>query len=103
MGSCKKIRCHYVNENKTYNKRSDSKTISHCGVSSSGDLNVTDLSKSDLNSGNSYYLCFTISQRTNKMMMNGNDRYSEEQENTHKLIKSLRDEGLGYRKIQNSE
>ena len=31
--------------------------------------------------------------------MNGNDRYSEEQENTYKLIKSLRDEGLGYRKI----
>ena len=68
-------------------------------MSSSGDLNVTDLSKSDLNSGNSYYLCFTISQRTNKMMMNGNDRYSEEQENTYKLIKSLLDEGLGYRKI----
>ena len=36
---------------------------------------------------------FTISQRTNKMMMNGNDRYSEEQENTYKIIKSLHNQG----------
>jgi len=45
------------------------------------------------------YLCFTVKHRTNSLVHYQNDKYSEEQEQTHNLIKSLHDSGLGYRKI----
>ena len=45
------------------------------------------------------YVCFTVKHRTNTLIHYQNDRYSEEQEKTHNLIKSLHDSVLGYRKI----
>ena len=45
------------------------------------------------------YVCFTVKHRTNTLVHYHNDKYSEEQEQTHNLIKSLHDSGLGYRKI----
>ena len=45
------------------------------------------------------YVCFTVKHRTNTLIHYQNDKYSEEQEQTHNLIKSLHDSGLGYRKI----
>ena len=51
----------------------------------SGDLTNTDLPKSDLTSGYSYYLCFSVTQRTNKLMFNLMDRYSDEQKKIHEI------------------
>ncbi|MGY8985776.1 MAG: recombinase family protein [Sphingomonadales bacterium] len=45
------------------------------------------------------YVCFTVKHRTNSLVYYQNNKYSEEQEQTHNLIKSLHDSGLGYRKI----
>ena len=67
-------------------------------MSSNGDLTNTDLSKSDLTSRYSYYLCFVIKQRTNKLMFHQN-RYTTSQKHNHDYIKQLHDSGLGYRKI----
>ena len=50
------------------------------------------------NSDYSYYLCFTVSFRTNKLIYS--PKYSKRQECLHTLIKYLHDErGMGYRKI----
>ena len=58
--------------------------ISHRGVVSNSDY--------------SYYLCFTVSFRTNKLIYS--PKYSKRQECLHTLIKYLHDEkGMGYRKI----
>ena len=46
----------------------------------------------------SHYICFTVSIRSNKLQHYQN-RYTERQEETHSLIKSLHDGGMGYRKI----
>ena len=47
-----------------------------------------------------YFLRFQIRQRFNNLILNYNsNNWSEEQQETHDLIKSLHDSGLGYRKI----
>ena len=47
-----------------------------------------------------YFLRFQITQRFNDLIIPYNPRnWSEEQQETHDLIKSLHDSGLGYRKI----
>ena len=46
------------------------------------------------------YLCFTVSVQFNNLNPEYNTRkYSPEQETLHELIKSLHDEGFGYREI----
>ena len=45
------------------------------------------------------YLCFTITYRTNKLVHYQNDKYSKQQKENHDLIHSLREKGLGYRRI----
>ena len=47
----------------------------------------------------SHFLYFSVSHRTNRFVYPYKDRYSKQQEETHSLIKSLHDSGLGYRKI----
>ena len=47
----------------------------------------------------SHFLYFSVSHRTNRFVYPHKDRYSKQQEETHSLIKSLHDSGLGYRKI----
>ena len=50
------------------------------------------------NSDYSYYVCFTVSVRTNKLIYS--PPYSKRQECLHTLIKYLHDEkDMGYRKI----
>ena len=47
-----------------------------------------------------YFLRFQITQRFNDLIIPYNPRnWSEEQQETHDLIKSLHDSSLGYRKI----
>ena len=47
-----------------------------------------------------YFLRFQIRQRFNNLILNYNsNNWSEEQQESHNLIKSLHDSGLGYRKI----
>ena len=64
-----------------------------------GDLTNTDCSTGDLTSKYITYICFTVKHRTNTLVYYHNDKYSEEQEQTHNLIKSLHDSGIGHRKI----
>ena len=53
------------------------------------------------NSDYSYYLCFIVSFRTNKLIYS--QPYSKRQKCLHTLIKYLHDEkGMGYRKISNT-
>ena len=47
----------------------------------------------------SHFLYFSVSHRTNRFVYPDKDRYSKQQEETHSLIQSLHDSGLGYRKI----
>ena len=52
----------------------------------------------------SNYLCFVVSVQTNKLMSEyggkyGGIAYTESQQQTHDLIKSLNESGLGYRRI----
>ena len=52
----------------------------------------------------SNYLCFVVSVQTNKLMSEyggkyGGIAYTESQQRTHDLIKSLHESGLGYRRI----
>ena len=46
----------------------------------------------------SHFLCFTVTERTNSLGF-FQDNYTEEQEETHRLIESMHDSGLGYRRI----
>ena len=66
-----------------------SKPLSNGGIGSNGDLGKR----------SSFYLCFTITQRTNKLMFPTIKKYSKQQKENHDLIQSLREKGLGYRKI----
>ena len=77
------------------------KTNSICDsrVVLTGDLTNTDCSTGDLTNKYITYLCFTVKHRTNSLVHYQRDKYSEEQEQTHNLIKSLHESGLGYRKI----
>ena len=53
----------------------------------------------DLTSKYTNYLCFTITYRTNKLVHYQNNKYTKQQQENHDLIQSLREKGLGYRKI----
>ena len=68
-----------------------SKTLSHRGVIPNRELTSN-------NNPYSHHLCFTVSIRTNKLQHYQN-RYTKRQKETHSLIKSLHDGGMGYRKI----
>ena len=57
------------------------------------------ISFDDLKNKYTNYLCFTITYRTNQLVHYQNDKYSNQQKENHDLIKSLHDDGLGYRKI----
>ena len=47
----------------------------------------------------SHYLCFQVSNRTNRFTARNNDRYSTKQKELHGYIKSLHDSGMSYRRI----
>ena len=47
----------------------------------------------------SHYLCFQVSNRTNRFTACNNDRYSTKQKELHDYIKSLHDSGMSYRRI----
>ncbi len=48
------------------------------------------------------FLCFVVSVKTNKLISRrGGIGYSKSQKDTHDLIKSLHDSGMGYRRIAN--
>ena len=66
-----------------------SKPLHNGGIGSNGDLRK----------GSSFYLCFTVTQRTNKLMFHTVKKHSKHQQENYDLIKSLQKEGLGYRKI----
>ena len=73
--------------------------FSYSRIDLTGDLTNTDCSTGDLTNKYITYLCFTVKHRTNTLVHYQNDKYSEEQEQTHSLIKSLHESSLGYRKI----
>ena len=81
IGKTEFFRSRYENGNKSNHY---SKQLRHCRVVSNSDY--------------SYYVCFTVSFRTNKLIYS--PPYSKRQEITHTLIKYLHDEKkMGYRKI----
>ena len=45
-------------------------------------------------------MCFTVTVQFNNLSVE-RGRYSEVQENTYRIIKSYREDGLGYRRIAN--
>ena len=47
----------------------------------------------------SHYLCFQVSNRTNRFTARNSDRYSMRQKELHDYIKSLHDSGMSYRRI----
>ena len=47
----------------------------------------------------SHYLCFKVSNRTNRFIARNTDRYSERQKELHDYIKNLHDSGMSYRRI----
>ena len=65
---------------------------------STGEITHPVSSTSEITPRYSHYLCFTVSEKTNRLHF-FLDRYTTEQEQTHNLIKSLQDAGMGYRKI----
>ena len=75
------------------------KPISDRGIDLTYNLTNTDCSTYKLQSKYDNYLCFTITYRTNKWVHYQNDKYSDDQKRTYELIKSLHDEGWGYRRI----
>ena len=66
-----------------------SKTIGNGGIGSNGDLRK----------GSSFYLCFTVTQRTNKLVFHTVKKYTKQQQYVHDNIKFLKEKGLGYRII----
>jgi len=79
-------------KNKTYNKRSDSDLLSHCGVGQIGQY------FSDGEYSN--YLFYEVSKRFNNLLPEQNPtRYSEKQLEIFRLIQSIHKDGLGYRRI----
>ena len=74
-----------------YNKRSNSNLFSHSRVS----LNCFFLSEEY-----KQYLTFSVEISTNTLITQYSEHlWSDEQEHTHKRIKSLHDSGKGYRTI----
>ena len=47
----------------------------------------------------SHYLCFQVSNRTNRFTVRNSNRYSAIQKELHDYIKSLHDAGMSYRRI----
>ena len=47
----------------------------------------------------SHYLCFQVSNRTNRFTARNSDRYSARQKELHDYIKSLHDSVMSYRRI----
>ena len=47
----------------------------------------------------SHFLCFSVKVRTNKFIQAPLERYTSQQEKIFNLIKSLKESGIGYRKI----
>ena len=75
------------------------KTVSNSGIDLTYNLTNTECSTYNLTNKYITYVCFTVTHRTNSLVHYQNEKYSEEQEHTHNLIKSLHESGLGYRKI----
>lgn len=71
----------------------------YCRIDLTYNLTNTDCSTYKLQPKYDNYLCFTITYRTNKLVHYQNDKYSDDQKHTYELIKSLHDEGWGYRRI----
>ena len=81
-----------LNENETYNKRSNSQLFSHSGVVQIGQY------FSDGEYSN--YLFYEVSKRFNNLLPEQNPtRYSEKQLEIFRLVQSLHKDGLGYRRI----
>ena len=76
-----------LNENETYNKRSNSNLFSYCRV----------VLKHDLTKRFNVYLNFTFTCRTNSLVYKR--ELTSRQEEIYELIKSMHDSGLGYRRI----
>ncbi len=49
----------------------------------------------------SHFLCFKVTHRTNRFIYSHIDKYTQEQEEIHTKIKSLKSIGMGYRRIAN--
>jgi len=47
----------------------------------------------------SHYLCFKVSNRTNRFTARNSNRYSERQKELHNYIKNLHETGMSYRRI----
>ena len=47
----------------------------------------------------SHYLCFQVSNRTNRFTARNSNRYSERQKELHDYIKNLKETGMSYRRI----
>ena len=75
-----------------------SKQVNHRGVILTGEITSPVSSTGEITPRYSHYLCFTVSERTNRLAFH-QEKYTTEQEQTHSLIKSLHDSGIGYRKI----
>ena len=74
-----------------FNNFHHSKPFDNGGIGSNGDLR----------NRSSFYLCFTVTQRTNKLMFHPVKKYTKQQQYVYDHIKSLKEKGLGYRKISN--
>lgn len=89
----------YESKNEEIIRTDTLNSFSYSRVVSTYDLTKTDCSTYDLTNKYITYVCFTVKHRTNTLVHYHNDKYSEEQEQTHNLIKSLHDSGIGYREI----
>ena len=91
-----------LNENKTYNKRSDSKTISHGRVDSTDEITSANFAQIQQLSSQNWigYVCFSITVQTNRFAMGKlADRYSKEQEQLVHQIIAYRRSGLNFKQI----
>ena len=61
------------------------KTVGNSRVISTYNLTNTDCLTSGLTNKYITYVCFTVKHRTNTLINYQNDKYSEEQEQTHKI------------------
>ncbi len=68
------------------------------GVVLTGEITSLVFSTGEITPRYSHYLCFTVSERTNRLAF-FQEKYTPEQEQLHCLINSLHDDGMGYRKI----
>tara|TARA_Y100000593_G_C4234450_1_gene298778 strand:+ start:59 stop:472 length:414 start_codon:yes stop_codon:yes gene_type:complete len=75
-----------------------SKSLHHSGIVSTGEITPPVSSTGEITPRYSHYLCFTVSERNNRLGL-VSDHYSPEQEETVLLIQSLQEKGMGYRKI----